>query len=492
MKQAIHIFKKDARRLWPLIGLGLVLDLAFAILSLTGSDTDLGHSQSRGLLLMLLPLSWAFLIGAVVHGETLVDDKEFWLTRPYSRRSLLGSKLLFAACFISLPLLATHIGLLAASGFPISKHVVDLLWAQVMVGALFLAMLFAAASITSGFQQFMLASLSLIIADTIFPNFMFLIIRMGGIYWVSIWTKAIMALAVGALVTVSMYLRRSGVSFGLTVFISGALTTILLYPLVPWSVAYAMQQAFSPTTPDSSVIRFEPELDRKAPWGGHVYKNEARTFSIPVRVQTQETISFDVTRLVVQLRTPNDTKGVEAWGTALDYDSQQKQHRVRFSLNDYDFQRFKNVAAIDMVAHFSLFGNRTTRRTPFTAKRIELPNGDGECHMITSYDTRRPFRAGCLLVFKTPPRAMLRIERKDTGWSSEERRLGPIIFPPFLHTISASPLVWVTPASFEGAPGPDSTRLDEYEFVVDNWEPQGYAQKQLQIATIRLADYELK
>ena len=70
-----------------------------------------------GLLTVLIPVSWWLLIARVIHAETLVGDRQFWLTRPYEWKKLLGAKALFLAVFLYLPLLIAQCLLLFRAGF---------------------------------------------------------------------------------------------------------------------------------------------------------------------------------------------------------------------------------------------------------------------------------------------------------------------------------------------------------------------------------------
>ncbi len=53
---------------------------------------------------LLLPFAWIFLVALLVLQEPLAGENSFWLTRPYSRRSLFLAKFLFILVFLNLPL----------------------------------------------------------------------------------------------------------------------------------------------------------------------------------------------------------------------------------------------------------------------------------------------------------------------------------------------------------------------------------------------------
>jgi hypothetical protein len=130
MRQAIHIFKKDARHLrWP-IALLMAWLAARAALSPLYSPFYNGWGWNRTLdsLDFLLPVVWWFLLAAAIHNESLVGDRQFWVTRPYSWRSLAAAKGLFLVVFILLPTLVCDSVILAIAGFSPGRLAADLLW----------------------------------------------------------------------------------------------------------------------------------------------------------------------------------------------------------------------------------------------------------------------------------------------------------------------------------------------------------------------------
>jgi hypothetical protein len=127
--QAVHIFRKDVRHLWPEITLHTAILITFAW---AAPQIWLGQADSLiqilvGLLRILLPILWLVIISRLVHDESLVGDQQFWITRPYNWRSLLSAKLLFLTAFIFLPFLAMQCFLLVHAGIPPLAEVPNLL-----------------------------------------------------------------------------------------------------------------------------------------------------------------------------------------------------------------------------------------------------------------------------------------------------------------------------------------------------------------------------
>ena len=105
MRQAIHIFRKDARYCWPYIAAVVALTAVHAWQASVDTPwpEDYRLYTSDSLIALLMVLAWWLVIGAAVHGECLTGDRQFWTTQPYSWRSLLAAKLLFFAVFLALP-----------------------------------------------------------------------------------------------------------------------------------------------------------------------------------------------------------------------------------------------------------------------------------------------------------------------------------------------------------------------------------------------------
>ena len=105
MRQTLHIFKKDVRHLWFEIAAAITVVVAFGFTgarrALWLADPLTNRTAAWTMVLILLPLTWWTLIARVIHDEALPGDRQFWITRPYSWKSLLGAKALFILAFIN-------------------------------------------------------------------------------------------------------------------------------------------------------------------------------------------------------------------------------------------------------------------------------------------------------------------------------------------------------------------------------------------------------
>ncbi len=139
MKLLRHILRKDIRHFYPEILLHLALLLTFAFETSYGPShiDDVASSMSRVVLRFLIPVVWLIMISRLLHDETLVGDRQFWITRPYPWTTLLLEKAVFLIAFLHLPLLLLQMYLLHRAGFPIAPSIAHLFAFQLWVAAFF-------------------------------------------------------------------------------------------------------------------------------------------------------------------------------------------------------------------------------------------------------------------------------------------------------------------------------------------------------------------
>ncbi|MGA7186903.1 MAG: hypothetical protein WBY66_00250 [Candidatus Acidiferrales bacterium] len=168
MNQVLHIFRKDVRRHWLEIIVSLLLLIGFAwkMPIIWGQEPNSGEGQASrwlfGLLGVSLCLSYWFLIVRVIQGESLVGDRQFWLTRPYQRRWLMAAKALFIIAFVNVPVFIFDVALLARAGFSPWHHLPGLLQGQLFLTAFLLVPVATISVITESPVQFLLILLGVI------------------------------------------------------------------------------------------------------------------------------------------------------------------------------------------------------------------------------------------------------------------------------------------------------------------------------------------
>lgn len=181
MSQVLHIFKKDARHLWPEILVSLALTAAFVRISFGGVSNFNGQGNAylpivAALLGALVPVGWWVLTARVIHDESLVGESQFWVTRPYRWQELLTAKALFLAAFLYLPIFIAQVILLRAAGFHPFAYLAGLFYNLVLLTGVLVLPVAAIATITSNFARLVLillgavAYLALIISSFTFVH----------------------------------------------------------------------------------------------------------------------------------------------------------------------------------------------------------------------------------------------------------------------------------------------------------------------------------
>lgn len=169
MDQVLHVFRKDIRRHWREIVLSIAILTAFAWSE--PSQWMPPRSPETALRMLLhqwltpmVAIGWLFLIVRVVHGESLVGDRQFWVTRPYRWKKLLTAKAMFIAVFINLPLLVVQMSLLWKGGFAPARYVRGLLWMQCLWLMLLILPMTTLSAVTSGLGQTVLVVLGVLLS----------------------------------------------------------------------------------------------------------------------------------------------------------------------------------------------------------------------------------------------------------------------------------------------------------------------------------------
>jgi hypothetical protein len=246
MNLVLHIFCKDARRLWPAVAVSLALLVLLAINDRWRGDSIVGTTE--GWLNLLLPLAWACLLAFAVLEEPLIGDRHFWLTRPHRWQTLLAAKLLFALAFVHLPSLLAAVYIVTARGFSLVECLPQLLAQQAILAAGVTLPAMAMAALVGSFTQFM-TLLFAVSAAAIFvssggPFRMMADPRRPVDYLRPEFVVAI--LAVGAIIVVFLQYRRRKVAIARTVAVLAAVMAGGLFGYVPASVDYRVRAALHP------------------------------------------------------------------------------------------------------------------------------------------------------------------------------------------------------------------------------------------------------
>lgn len=148
MNQALHILRKDLYYLRVEVAVFVLLCAVFR------------WSEP------LIPLAAVLLIARAVHADAIPGDHQFWLTRPYNRRSLIAAKLLFVALCIFLPISIAQLIVAHEAGFALTEAIPALLLSQSLLFVFVGLPVVALAALTSGIVPFIVIALILALIYT--------------------------------------------------------------------------------------------------------------------------------------------------------------------------------------------------------------------------------------------------------------------------------------------------------------------------------------
>jgi hypothetical protein len=388
MSQILNIVRKDIRGLR--LEILLVLAATIAFVWVRGPDwlptseqafsglPHLNYSMEE-----LLQVLRCLLIARVVHKESLVGDRQFWITRPYSWRQLLAAKTLFISLLAVVPSVIADCALLHFAGYSPLSYVPQLIGHQALLAALFIAPFFAIASVTRNLWQFAAPSICLF-------AFSFLLIRpqlevLGWFRFPLIMTIVI----AGAVVTIVMQYARRRIAAARLVMISAvaAVATVSLLPLPDAVVRLRYPVDQTPVT-----LAFDP-----APF--KIAEDFDRALEVPVKIEgIPEGCELQLDGARVRIEGPEGKTSDSGWQiTNLFHDKEEGTLAAYIDRRDFDAFKWMKVNVRVTVAITLLHpGNTftfTLRDAPFSIPDL------GNCRWVP--DMSMCLR--CLLPFRGLP-----------------------------------------------------------------------------------------
>jgi hypothetical protein len=394
MNQILTIFRKDVRRYWPEASASIALLVAFAWVEVHGwTYRESFDFPSRGLFSfnflsgvvnVLTPVSWIFLAVRVVHGESLVGDRQFWLTRPYDWKKLLGAKFLVLFVFINLPLLVLDLFLLSRAGFHPSNYVLGLLWMEVLVLMFVILPAAALASVTATIVQVLLSA-AVIVLYVIGMVALSELIPSSGFSGPVDSFSPILLLVVCLAVILLQYSRRKAMASRLMILgLGGAF--FLLLALTPYQAIVAHQ--FPPLRPGEQPP-FQARLLSPDSSQGDVDSEERKDVEIrlPLSITGIPAEDFvNVYTVRIKFETTSGVRWDSGWqsrGFTLFPD--QKSTDVRFTLKADLFKRIQSSAAkVRLFFAFTLLRDRNQREVVVPQGQFDLVDV-GHCFVEAGY-----------------------------------------------------------------------------------------------------------
>lgn len=487
MRQALHIFRKDTRHLWPEIAVALLVTALFTVYEIRYA-TELVVMQ-LDLARLLLPLAWWTLIARVIHSEPLAGDRQFWLTRPYARRSLLAAKALFILAWVNVPTLVAHAVIVGAAGFSIRGEIPGLLWSQVLLTAVFMLPMAALAAITTGFVQLLFTVL--VFSAACLGLYMVYPMLMLGAGWALAWIPSYYAgvvIAVAALAILAWQYARRRTLAARSLAAAALVLALLGATLLPWTAAFAIQSRISRKRIDPSAVRVGFNSART--WAARLLllKSGRAQFDLPLQIAgVPAGLEASPDGLTVTIEAP----GGPVWRSGNMFWARVSTAGRLVSLQaEMDGSFYKKVRNTPVTLrgslYLTLYGNRRAASIPSDGQAVPVP-GVGLCSATQAVWGRINYFVRCRSAFRSPRRLMSahfspprdgRIDQGDYVLAFQQEKS----YSPFPAELDVSPLNQQLANSvvYGGASA----------LAVVTIEPVAHIRRDFVIPGLRLADLE--
>jgi hypothetical protein len=505
MKQTIHIFLKDTRRSWPYIAVVLALTATLTVLTPKWVPVyGRGTKTVNGLVDMLdflLPMAWWFTIAHVVHGEGLVGDKQFWVTRPYSWKSLFAAKLLFCATFLVLPHFVFDWIILSGDGFSPEARIPVLLWRQCYEMGILMLPAFVLAAVTSGMRQFVLVCLVLAAAlflmiqvQVLHPSNAIVsalpdAIHAEGRSWVKEWYGTVLYASGVMALLLWLYARRR------TTVARAIVLAALAWSLVdtawpPSAIAWASQKQLAPAEYPEVAVVFAPEHGHLGMAGATSLKGKVQV-DIPIAWTGRNRDLLDAEMASVSVSPERSAAWTSGWNWYVHDSERGGTDWIEIHLAPDVFERLKSgPVRVRAVFGAIVYETQTTTTLRPGSGWTSVP-GFGEISLRTDsdYPGQYPFLWWRVPLRYPEQKAVFSMRDPDSGAEYRGELSGSYPAAPALASMSpatfyATGLEWR--GSGQALQRPPSAR-SLCEFTVER--PIALIRRDIEIPNIRIGDY---
>lgn len=475
MNQTLHIFRKDVRYLWPQIALLLAATAVFGWNEIRG----LTQAIFSGWAEILVEVAAVYLIVTLIHAEAIPGDRQYWLTRPYAWKGLLGAKLLFILTFVNLPVLLAHLVILLAGDFPLGTNVPGLLWSQVLLVVCMELPVVALAAVTASIPAFLFAAMSLIAIDYGVSLLMQRSAQpwLEAVSWVRSALLPIGLLAIAAAVLYQQYKRRTTM-FSRGFALAGTALLSVAYLVLPWPLAFAVQSL--PSKPlQGAALQFSlaPSSNQVLPSGQHRPQVQVR---LPLSIQgVPDGVDLQANAMTVTMSAPDG----RTWNTPLRPMADLVQHKNAqpamlpedlFVDRGFFNQERDRPLTVHVLLYLTLFGDERERTVPIQREPVNVIDGL-RCFTI-------PANIGwdvyCRSLFRWPAEAVYaRVGSAQTSFTKL------ISFSPFPANLKLGPVELHWAPVYPIGPRPE---IEELAIIVKN--PVAHLRRYFELHDVRLAD----
>jgi hypothetical protein len=261
MREAYFLFRTDVRHLrLQLAGLLALMGLLAYAEAATPRKPE-WSTAGQACQWLLIPAAW-YLVVLAIHEQKLPGNRQYWLTRPYPRRSLLLAKALFVAAFLNVPLLVLQGAALAANGLSPLGYWRALVARQFFFTALVVLPAAALAAVTTSLPQFAIGA---------FAGFgVVLLIELGGghpptgwggLGWIESSAVGALAFAIFSGVVLLQYAQRKTL-LAASLWAGGVAACALLPVLDLWPAGFAIQKRLGARPAEASTVRLRFDAAR--------------------------------------------------------------------------------------------------------------------------------------------------------------------------------------------------------------------------------------
>ncbi len=469
---------------------------------------------------MLALFGGMFLIGAIVHLDTIPGVRQDWLVRPIARRDLVLEKFLFVVLMVNGPIFAEVLLQGIANGFSFRLSLMAAMWQVGFLLFAFTLPLFSFASVTQNMTEafilgcgcaFLIGAFQTIASylngrahGTLEP------LAWSGIGWLG--ETARFALIVAASVTILglQYFRRKTLSSRCLVVLFGLV--ILATQFLPWKPAFAIERRLSakPTAGTSALVAFDPGQRKfPSPSGLRASSDRARRYDgeehasvfLPLQVTGIPTDAVLLSDRVEVRLTNADGKfvfhgigeqvelakeGPKPAGDAL-YQEIQVPASVYREIKDQEVR-----AEVDYS--LTLFGLKESYSIPALGGDQRMP-GFGWCESKMN-EAETAIELRCMQPGKGPTCATLFLENEATGQRNPNRSSCHADYSLYSGWYTGDNMAqFGANIPFRDASGlakfpVDGPQLPQSHVVVRVYEPEDHFIRSVTISQIRLKDWE--
>ena len=478
MKQALHIFKKDVRYLWWEIALSFLL---LAMFVNTQLHRGILRENYAAIMSYLLLAFWAFLSARLIQAEAIPGDRQFWITRPYAWRSLLGAKLLFMVVVVGIPLLVADAVVLGLEGFSVASYSAALVWSLILITASTLMAFLAFATLTRGLTEWLLAGIVIVVMDYGIAAIA------NERVWAGVeWMREcgyVGIMSVVALVVLLRQYQRRGVVVSIVVMAAGLLGSALFVNYSHSAWALELEARFSKPKIDLSAlqigVRPVPHTEQHHPPG----RQQVVLLAIPLDVSgLGEGLDFISDEVGISIK----NEGGEIWsaGERRANEANYLQHlpagyRLLLQVGRSAFERANGRPVnLSMTLYLTMLRDGASRVVRAGAGAVDVP-GAGRCQ---EYAEDANSWIVCESPLRTPPNVLV------VGFPGErrDRFLRGTSYSPFPADVDSS----IIPLGRYSHSGPrDSTSA-----TVTSLEPVAHFRRDLTLSNVsprRLRDREV-